>query len=114
MVPALDRDDIVSRNIGDETRIAISVYLAYKFLTECPIESLEKWALTLETSKKCLVKAERQFLAVLGHRLWINDDGYVMIKSKLDELWEQVHSKAAKPVPPTFLAKHVKSRESKA
>jgi len=110
LVPAVDRDCIVSRDISDETWICISVYLAYKFLTDWPMEKLGDWAVQLETNKKGLVRAEREFMGAIGYRLWIKDGEYAVVRGRLDELWERVFSKGEKAVPPPFVVKRLKNR----
>jgi hypothetical protein len=92
-----------SRDISDETWVIIAVYLAYKWLTEGGQERLVKWAQTLETNTHCLAKAEKEFLKLLDYRIMVTDREYVVCKDRLDQLWRDVYSKAAKPAPPSFM-----------
>jgi hypothetical protein len=103
MVPPAVRDALVSRNVSDETWVIVAIVLAQKYLVDYNLW-LHQWTTPLRMDKKCLARAEIQFLAVLGHDLWIKDEAYVFIMGRLDELWREVYSKTARPNLP---ARHV-------
>jgi hypothetical protein len=102
MVPARDR----SPDPSDEVLIAVSVFIAYKLLFEHDV-SVQGWDVHLEMKSKVLVEAERHFLQVLQHRCWIRDEGFIVLKSRLDALWNDVYSKAKGPVKPGWLSVRV-------
>lgn len=97
--------------LNDVTLIAISVHIAYKFIAhDIYWVNLQCWALPFELGKQALLDAERAFLRVVDHRIWVRQDEYIARKGKFDSLWEDVFAKAAKPAPPEFVLRRLRGQ----
>lgn len=89
----------------DETWIAVSVVLAYKYIQDYEV-NLRPWAMVLQVNLASFVAAEITFLQVIDYRLWVPEDDYLRVKGRLVELWEKVFKGATRTVEvPTFLVR---------
>jgi len=101
LIPNAVGESLVSRDVPDEMWIVMAVYLAHKFL----VDWSERWNAPFRLDNRGFVRAEMEFLAVLGYRVWIKDEEYAFINGRLNELWTEVYREAAKPALPAFMVK---------
>jgi hypothetical protein len=92
--------------VSDATLIALSVLIAYKFLSnDVNVVNLKRCALPLELSTRGMVEGERHFLRTIGYSVWVRQEEFLQCRGRLDGLWDGVFSKAVRPAPPAFVTR---------
>jgi hypothetical protein len=92
--------------VSDATLIALSVLIAYKFLSNDVHEvNLTRWALPLELSTRGMVEGERHFLRTVDYAVWVQQEEFLQCRGRLDGLWDGVFSKVVRPAPPAFVTR---------
>ncbi|KAF1840668.1 uncharacterized protein K460DRAFT_436171 [Cucurbitaria berberidis CBS 394.84] len=101
-----DASDASSDGMGDGVLVAVSIYIAYKWLMDGGEENTKRWTEALGMNNEYFVYTEIQLLGRIEYRVWVQDEEYVGFKGKAEELWEGVFKKAARPtVPPSLRTK---------
>lgn len=90
-----DVTDDPSDAMRDDVLIAISVHLAYKWLTDGGEVNIQHWAVPLQLNKKHLIEAEREFLGMIGYSVWVKNEEYFAFKGKAEDLWKSFLKKIA-------------------
>jgi hypothetical protein len=92
--------------VSDATLIAMSVPIAYKFLSnDVHVVNLQRWALPLELSTRGMVEGERHFLRTVDYAVWVQQEEFLQCRGRLDGLWDGVFRKAVRPAPPAFVTR---------
>lgn len=94
--------------VGIDELIAISVFIAYKFLIDWGEGQRSHWAVSLEMSGRRMGGVERSFLEALQYNAWVKNDDFRRSVGRMDLLWEETLEKQAmelRPAPPDFVLK---------
>lgn len=95
-------------NVDIDELIAISVFIAYKFLIDWGEGQRSHWAVSLEMAGRRLGVVERGFLEALHYNAWIKDVEFHRLVGRMDLLWKEILEKQAmesRSPPPEFVLK---------
>lgn len=88
--------------------IALSVFIAYKFLIDWGEGQRSHWAVSLEMSGRRMDVVERSFLDALHYNAWIKNAEFHRVVGRMDLLWEETLEEQAmklRPTPPDYVLK---------
>jgi len=95
-------------NVDMDELIAISVFIAYKFLIDWGEGQRSHWAVSLGMSGQRMGVVERGFQEALHYNAWIKNVEFHRKVGRMDLLWDETLEQQAmesRPAPPDFVLK---------